>query len=96
MERATPENVREFLDRMNQELDTTPRGGPYELSETEISYEAIMRSFFFEILDAPSDQAVIQLWLHALELDFADLRDTIEEEISPLFRPWDETSEGMT
>lgn len=96
MERATPENVREFLDRMQTELapgaSLSPPGGPYELSEaeTETSYEAILRSFFSGILDAPSDQAIIQLWLLALELAFADLRDTIEEEISPLFRPWEE------
>jgi len=91
MERATPQNVREFLDRMQQELDTTPPGGPYELSEGETSYEAILRTFFSEILDAPRDQALIQLWMLGLELAFADLHDTIEEEISPLFRPWEET-----
>ncbi len=73
-------------------MDTHPPGAPYELSETEpeTSYEGILRSFFTEILDASPDQAVIQLWLLALELAFADLRDTIEEEISPLFRAWDE------
>ena len=90
MERATPQNVREFLDLMQQELDTTPAGGPYELGETATSYEAILRCFFSEILDAPRDQALIQLWMLGLELAFADLRDSIEEEISPLFRAWDE------
>ena len=91
MERATPQNVREFLDQMQQELDTVPPSGPYELSETETSYEAILRTFFCEILDAPRDQALIQLWMLGLELAFTDLHDTIEEEISPLFRPWEET-----
>jgi hypothetical protein len=92
MERATPQNIREFLDEMQTELDATPPGGPYELSEPEGSYEAILRDFFSEILEAPRDQAVIQLWMLALELAFADLRDTIEEEISPLFRAWEEPS----
>jgi hypothetical protein len=91
MEQATPQNVREFLDQMQEEMDSTPPGGPYELDETDTSYEAILRTFFSEILDAPRDQALIQLWMLGLELAFADLRDTIEEEISPLFRPWDET-----
>ena len=91
MERATPENIRDFLDRMQQELDTVPPSGVYEIAETETSYEAILRTFFSEILEAPRDQALIQLWLLGLELAFADLRDTIEEEISPLFRPWEET-----
>jgi hypothetical protein len=90
MERATPENVREFLDQMQAELAPHSPGGRLELNETETSYEAIIRSFFSEILDAPRDQAVIQLWLQALELAFADLRDTIEQEISPLFAPWEE------
>jgi hypothetical protein len=92
MERATPENVREFLDQMQQELDPSPAGGPLDLSDIgpETSYEAILRSFFTEVLDLPRDQAIIQLWLLGLELAFADLRDTIEEEISPLFSPWEE------
>jgi hypothetical protein len=90
MERATPQNVREFLDRMQEELNSHPQGGPYSIAEPETSYEGILRTFFAEILDAPHDQAVIQLWLLGLELAFADLQDTIAEEISPLFRPWDE------
>ena len=90
MERTTPQNVREFLDQMQQDLDETPPGGPFELAEGETSYEGILRTFFSEILAAPRDQAVIQLWMLALELAFADLRDTIEEEISPLFSPWEE------
>ncbi len=89
MERTTPQNVREFLDQMQQELDSGPPG-PYELDETETTYEAILRAFFSEILDAPPEQALIQLWMLGLELAFADLRDTIEEEISPLFSPWEE------
>ena len=36
------------------------------------------------------DQALIQLWMLGLEFAFADLRDTIEEEISPLFNAWEE------
>ena len=90
MGRATPQNIREFLDEMQQELDTIPPGSSYELNETAVSYEAILRSFFSEILEAPRDQALIQLWMLGLELAFADLRDTIEEEISPLFSPWEE------
>jgi hypothetical protein len=91
MSQATPQNVREFLDEMQEEMDSGRAGGIYELDESDTSYEAILRTFFSEILDAPPDQALIQLWMLGLELAFADLRDTIEEEISPLFRPWDET-----
>jgi hypothetical protein len=91
MERATPENVREFLDQMQQELDPHAPGSPLDLDETETSYEAILRAFFSEILETPRDQAIIQLWLLSLELAFADLRDTIEQEISPLFSPWEES-----
>jgi len=90
MEQATPQNIREFLDEMQQELADTPVSGRYELTETAVSYEAILRSFFSEILDAPRDEALIQLWMLGLEFAFAGLRDTIEEEISPLFTPWDE------
>ncbi len=90
MQRTTPQNVREFLDQMQEEMGSVPPGGTYELNESETSYEAILHAFFFEILDAPSEQAFIQLWMHGFELAFAGLRDTIEEEISPLFAPWDE------
>src|SRR5438876_407777 len=90
MDRATPQNIREFLDQVHQELDTTPAGSRYELTETAVTYEAILRSFFSEILEAPQDQALIQLWMLGLEFAFADLRDTIEEEISPLFTLWEE------
>jgi hypothetical protein len=90
MQQATPENVREFLDQMQLEMDPPPSSGRFTLDETETSYEAVFRSFFSEILDVPRDQAVIHLWLTALELAFADLRDTIEEEIAPLFAPWEE------
>jgi len=41
MQRATPQNVREFLDDMQAEMDSAPPGGPYELSEPDGSYEAI-------------------------------------------------------
>jgi hypothetical protein len=91
MSQATPQNVREFLDDMQQELDGVRPGGTYDLDEAETSYEAILRTFFSDILEAPRDQALIQLWMLGLELAFADLRETIEEDISPLFRPWDES-----
>src|SRR5207302_7690445 len=90
MEQATPQNIREFLDEMQQELATTPIGGRYELAETAVSYEAIQRSFFSDILEAPRDQALSQLWMLGLEFAFADLRDILEEEVSPLFSPWEE------
>ncbi|MBI3944809.1 MAG: hypothetical protein HY321_02745 [Armatimonadetes bacterium] len=65
---ATPERVREFLDRVSLEMaPPAPPGERYTLAEPVTSYEAIIRGFFWESLHAPPEQAVVMLWLMGLE-----------------------------
>lgn len=96
MEHATPANVREFLDTIARDrwreeksarrsaLDATDL--PLELSqEAKLSYEDILRHFFADALAAPNEQALIQLWLLALDLAYAGLEEQAEHELGPLF-----------
>jgi len=84
LERATPANVREFLDRMQLRLHReSGEGPPYVLEERSParSYEEIVTDFFSRALDYPVEQAFIMLWLLAFEQHFA----MIEEEYARRF-----------
>jgi hypothetical protein len=83
LEKMTPANVREFLDRLPRHGRTS--GGRFQLNETKSSYEAILRDFFRTVLDLPPEEAVIPLWTLALELAYADLRDVIADQLEGLF-----------
>ena len=97
MENATPANVREFLDTIARERwreekaarraahpdDPNP---PVEIRREEaLSYEDILRRFFADVLAASHDEALIQLWLLALDLAYAGLEEQVEHELGPLF-----------
>jgi hypothetical protein len=88
LRRLTPENVREFLDQVQPQLN----GGSgldrrILLNEPERSYEGIVRDFLAQSLEMPSDQAVIALWLHCLELWVAGVTDIEAERLQALFAP---------
>ncbi len=97
MENATPANVREFLDVIARERwreEKAARRGsfpgiadpPVEIARTEpVSYEDILRHFFADTLTASHDDALIQLWLLALDLAYAGLEEQVEQELGPLF-----------
>ena len=97
MEHATPGNVREFLDAIARERWREEKaarhaahpGSPdlvLELPrEPSLSYEDILRHFFADALAAPNDEALIQLWLLALDLSYAGVEEQAEYEIGPLF-----------
>ncbi len=83
LEKMTPANVREFLDRV--------QGGPldgegrFRLAETHSSYEGILRDFFRQVLELPADEAVVPLWSLALELAYADLGEVMSDQFATLF-----------
>ena len=85
LRRMTPANVREFLDRIQPEVEGAPPTGRYYLNEPEHTYEAILRDFLRQSLEMPPDQAVIRLWLHCLEMSIADLSDVEAEKFHRLF-----------
>ena len=97
MEHATPANVREFLDGIARERWREEKAArrasqpdvpnpPIEIPREEAaSYEDILRRFFADALSAPHDEALIQLWLLALDLAYAGLQEQAEYEIGSLF-----------
>ncbi len=81
----TPANVREFLDRVQNEVDGSGTPRRFTLNEPERTYEGILRDFLKSALDMPTDQAVIRLWLYCLELATANLSDLEAERFRELF-----------
>ncbi len=78
LERATPANVRDFLDRMQLRLhQDSGESQPYVLDQEErtFSYEEIVSDFFSRALDYPPEQSLIMLWLLAFEQHFAMLEE---------------------
>ena len=63
-----------------------PADPPLEIPRpAAASYEDILRRFFADTLAAPHDEALIQLWLLALDLAYAGLEEQVEQELGPLF-----------
>lgn len=90
MEHATPANVREFLDGIQQRLHEESAGhngprGPLRLNEHAVSWEQILREFFSEVLKMPDDAAIITLWTMAVEMSFQALEGHYAEIFRPLF-----------
>jgi len=88
LSRATPANVREFVDSLYAEIwrrEHKP-GVPVELGEEGVSsFEEAVKEFFDRVLDYPPDQAVIALWLVAIDLYFSAIEESDKERFAPLF-----------
>ncbi len=94
LEHATPANVREFVDEIQLELwrEEHPKPAPgqmrhrIEIPETEaISYEGLMRAFFARALVADRDEALMQLWILALDLAYGGIEELLSEKMTRLF-----------
>ena len=68
LERLTPETLAEFLAAIQVRLPGTEAGGMVVVEGAAPSYEAAMREYFAEMLDAPPDQAAASLWVTAAEM----------------------------
>jgi hypothetical protein len=90
LEHVTPANVREFLDRAHVELAAVESGARFVIDEPATSYEEILRDFFSRVLDMPHETAIVALWMLALELSFAGVRDVWAERFEPLFQGLEE------
>lgn len=94
LQNATPANVREFLDRLQQEAwDNQRRSSErYELPiENARTYEEVMKEFFVDVLELPAEKAVMLLWTLALDLTFAAIEHQYSEVLDPLFRTAEST-----
>ena len=90
LEHATPANVREFLDRAHAEFSQKNGRKRIVIDEPATSYEEILRDFFARVLDKPNDDALIILWMLALELSFAGVRDHWADRVGALFPSLDD------
>ncbi|MCS6919213.1 MAG: hypothetical protein NZM28_05545 [Fimbriimonadales bacterium] len=94
LKNATPANVREFLDRLQQEAweDQRRHSERYEMPiENARTYEEVMKEFFVDVLDLPAEKAVMLLWTLALDLTFAAIEHQYSEVLDPLFRTIEST-----
>jgi hypothetical protein len=98
MEHATPANVREFLDSIQKELwqaekneriaRTGDPNAPIELSadDTALTYEGVIRQFFVRALNTTDEQALMLLWMLALDLAYSGIEEMQAESLNRLFR----------
>lgn len=85
LEKATPANVRDFLDNYQDDLFQTGSRDRIELNETKNTYEEILKDFFARVLDRPTDDALIMLWLMAFEMSFYTIEQHLSERLQSLF-----------
>ena len=86
LENATPANVREFLDRLNEDVFQGQLRAPIVINEPKTTYEEILRDFFARVLDFPRDEAMIMLWTMAFDLSFSSLEIHLADRFGALFR----------
>ena len=87
LEHATPELMRQFISRTYAQLH--PRAlhdQPLEIrNDPASSYEQVVAEFLARILAAPSEQALILLWLFTAEIYFGGLGDRYAQDFAELF-----------
>lgn len=85
LEKATPANVREFLDKYSEETFRGGKAARIELNESKTTYEEILKDFFARVLERPSDEALIMLWSLALDMSFFTIEQHVAERLHDLF-----------
>ncbi|HLK55315.1 MAG TPA: hypothetical protein VKU00_02045 [Chthonomonadaceae bacterium] len=85
LEKATPANVREFMDHYQEEVFPGPIRGRFELNETKTTYEEILKDFFANVLERPTDEALIMLWTLAFDLSFFNIEQHAAVRLQTLF-----------
>lgn len=85
LEKATPANVREFLDRHQEEIFQDTMGDRLELNESKTTYEEILKDFFARVLERPTEEALIMLWTLAFELSYFTIEQHVSDRLQSLF-----------
>lgn len=86
LEHATPANVREFLDKVHEDVFQGQLRAPIVINEPKTTYEEILRDFFAKVLDYPRDEALVMLWTMAFDLSFSSLEIHLADRFDALFR----------
>ena|SRR5579883_3255501 len=85
LEKATPANVREFMERFQEEKLNGKIRGRYLLNESKTTYEEILKDFFMRVLERPSEEGLIMLWTLAFEMSFFNIEQYASERLQSLF-----------
>ena len=86
LERATPENVRLFLAKLDLEGLSKVSYRSLDLDREEcVTLEGALRSYFAKVLYEDPDAAVVALWSLAFELYFAVIEVDASEKFRKLF-----------
>ena len=85
LEKATPANVREFVEWYQRQSFEATGKDRIDLHETKTTYEEILKDFFLQVLDRPSDEALISLWTLAFEMSFFSIEQHAAERLQSLF-----------
>lgn len=88
LDRATPANVREFLDKMQlgEFSDKRAYNPRHSLEDPSRSYEEIVKDTFAKLLKLPAEEAVPMLWVIAFELFFSIIEFQYSDTLEPLFQ----------
>ncbi len=86
LKHATPANVRDFLDRMENEVLSEKVTNRIVIDEPCTSYEEVIKDFFAQMLELPPEEAVVGLWTLALDLAFASVESQYTERFASLFK----------
>jgi len=86
LKHATPANVREFLDRIEDEVLASKVANRIVIDEPCTSYEEVIKDFFAQMLELPPEEAVVGLWALALDLAFASIESQYAERFASLFK----------
>ncbi len=98
LQNATPANVREFLDGLQQEIWRAQRADqrarehslhpPIEIPSTTagITWESLIREFFLQSLEVEHEQAIMMLWIFAFDLAYSGIEDLHAEKFNRLFQ----------
>jgi hypothetical protein len=86
LKHATPANVREFVDKFEDDILQHKLANRIVLSEPCNSYEEVLKDFFAKTLELPPEEAMAALWTLALDLAFATIESQYNERFASLFQ----------
>lgn len=86
LKHATPANVRDFMDNIDEAAMVERVANRIVLNEPCSSYEEVIKDFFAQVLELPTEEAVIALWTLAFDLAFNTIESQYSERFAPLFK----------
>jgi len=83
---ATPANVREFVDDLDNRELVEKMPSRIVLDEPCTSYEEVIKDFFARVLEMPPEEGMIALWTLALDLAFATVESQYHDRLARMFK----------